>query len=117
MIIKKKSYSIVNPGLLFSLLCLLFLSSVILYSQDQQASKDVYVDDQGVMRWSLNDEEVMGFGVNYSVPFAHAYRSAKRMGVDVKKPLTMMFIILRDWDLTFIVYMYGIRKLAISMGI
>jgi hypothetical protein len=27
----------------------------------------------------------MGFGVNYTVPFAHAYRSAQKMNIDVKK--------------------------------
>lgn len=50
----------------------------------QAQKKDVYVDNKGVMRWGHNKEEVKGFGVNYSVPFAHAYRSAERMGVDVK---------------------------------
>lgn len=49
--------------------------------------KDVYVDKKGVMRWGHNKEEVKGFGVNYSAPFAHAYRSAKRLGVDVKQAI------------------------------
>lgn len=45
-------------------------------------SGDVHVDEQGVMRWTESDEEIKGFGVNYTVPFAHAYRSAKKLGVD-----------------------------------
>lgn len=47
-------------------------------------NSNVYVDDDGVMRWENTNEEVKGFGVNYSVPFAHAYRSAKKLGIDPK---------------------------------
>lgn len=43
-----------------------------------------YVDAQGVLRWSASRKEVYGFGVNYTVPFAHAYRSAKKLGIDPK---------------------------------
>ncbi len=39
------------------------------------------------MRWEATQEEVHGFGVNYTVPFAHAFRSAKRTGVDPKKAI------------------------------
>jgi len=49
-----------------------------------QRNEDVYVDDKGVMRWGGTNEEVHGFGVNYSVPFAHAYRSAKKKDLDIK---------------------------------
>ncbi|WP_372920057.1 cellulase family glycosylhydrolase [Salegentibacter sp.] len=49
-----------------------------------QEKGDVYVDDTGLMRWGHNDAEVKGFGVNYSAPFAHGYRSAQKLGVDVK---------------------------------
>ncbi|TRO65214.1 cellulase family glycosylhydrolase [Christiangramia sabulilitoris] len=54
-----------------------------LSAQNQQKG-DVYVDDSGIMRWGHNDEEVHGFGVNYSSPFAHAYRSAEKKGLDIK---------------------------------
>lgn len=47
----------------------------------------VFIDDKGVMRWSHDSQEVKGFGVNYSAPFAHAYRSAQHLGVDVKKAM------------------------------
>ena len=50
-------------------------------------SNHVYVDDQGVMRWQNSDQEVQGFGVNYSAPFAHAFRSAQKLGVNVKKAM------------------------------
>lgn len=52
-----------------------------------QKSGDVYVDKQGVMRWGATDEEVRGFGVNYTVPFAYAFRVAKQLGVSPEKAI------------------------------
>ncbi len=46
-----------------------------------------YVDDQGLLRKTTDDSEVHGFGVNYSVPFAHAYRMAERMGINHKEAI------------------------------
>ena len=51
------------------------------------AKGETFVDDNGVIRWSATNQEVHGFGVNYTVPFAHAYRTAKALGVDVKKAM------------------------------
>jgi len=48
---------------------------------------NVYVDDQGIMRWEKTKEEVHGFGVNYTLPFAHAYRAATALGVDKEKAI------------------------------
>lgn len=56
-------------------------------TQENHPEKDVYVDQNGVMRWAENKKEVHGFGVNYTVPFAHAYRQAKKMGIDPKKAI------------------------------
>ena len=42
------------------------------------------VDEKGIIRWEPSGEEVKGFGVNYSAPFAHAYRSAEKLGLDIK---------------------------------
>ncbi|NJB71948.1 hypothetical protein GGR42_002410 [Saonia flava] len=53
----------------------------------QNNKKDVYVDSKGVMHWGDTKKEVKGFGVNYSTPFAHVYRSAKRMGIDPKEAM------------------------------
>lgn len=44
--------------------------------------RGVLVDDQGVMRWADTREEIHGFGDNYTVPFAHAYRSAVKLGIN-----------------------------------
>ena len=67
----------------FILLLTNFYSNEV-YSQKE---KNVYVDKQGVMRWGNTKKEVKGFGVNYSVPFAHAYRSAKSMGINIKEAI------------------------------
>ena len=56
-------------------------------SASNAQSKDVYVDDSGIMRWGDSKKEVQGFGVNYTVPFAHAYRSAEKLGVDKKEAI------------------------------
>jgi hypothetical protein len=53
-------------------------------AQNTKPICEVYVDNKGVMRFEKTKIEVRGFGVNYTVPFAHAYRSAKRLGIDPK---------------------------------
>ncbi|TDN87634.1 cellulase (glycosyl hydrolase family 5) [Salegentibacter sp. 24] len=60
------------------------LLSIFGFSQEKE---NVYVDDEGLMRWGHNDKEVKGFGVNYSVPFAHAYRSGQQLDVDLKQAI------------------------------
>ena len=37
----------------------------------------VYIDGKGVMRWSDTRKEASFYGVNYTLPFAHAYRAMK----------------------------------------
>lgn len=70
---------------LYSLYFIVLMCLVSLTSFSQK--KDVYVDKNGVMRWGDTKEEVYGFGVNYTAPFAHAYRSAKKLNVDLKKAI------------------------------
>ncbi|MCB7480728.1 cellulase family glycosylhydrolase [Christiangramia sediminis] len=64
------------------LIALLLLTSGMIAQSGLK--NDVYVDEEGVMRWGNNNEEVHGFGVNYSAPFAHAFRSAQKKGLDIK---------------------------------
>ena len=64
------------------LVCLAVLSTHPLLGQSS-----AFVDDNGVMRWGDSNKEVYGFGVNYTVPFAHAYRSALKLGVDPKQAI------------------------------
>lgn len=44
----------------------------------------IYIDGNGVMRWSDTRREASFFGVNYTLPFAHAYRALGYKGVDRK---------------------------------
>ena len=43
------------------------------------------VDEQGVLRWQDNREEVALFGVNYYTPFWHNYPDLKAVGADHKQ--------------------------------
>ena len=94
------------------ILIVLNLSSFTLFSQTISNKNNVFVDENGIMRWENTKAEVKGFGVNYSVPFAHAFRIAKKLGVNPKKLLITTFIILQDWVSIYIVCMFGILKLA-----
>lgn len=44
----------------------------------------IYIDSKGVMRWSDTKAEASFYGVNYTLPFAHAYRAIQRLGIDPK---------------------------------
>jgi hypothetical protein len=73
--------------IIFLALSITVANQVVAQGVKNDKKGDVFVDDSGIMRWGHNQEEVKGFGVNYSVPFAHAYRSGKKMGVDLKKEM------------------------------
>ncbi len=75
-----QNISTIKSNLAFLLLLYAGISSA-------QNRSDVYVDKNGVMRWSNNNAEVVGFGVNYTVPFAHAYRAAKILNVSLEKAI------------------------------
>ncbi|RQP18269.1 MAG: hypothetical protein EAS52_06020, partial [Parapedobacter sp.] len=47
----------------------------------------IYVDDQGVMRWSDTRQEAAFYGVNYCLPFAHGYRAIDYLGKDHKQAI------------------------------
>lgn len=68
-----------------TLLC--YLAPQVFSQPGNKKSNDVFVDDKGVMRWGKSGAEVQGFGVNYTVPFAHAYRSAVQLGVSHKQAI------------------------------
>ncbi|GHA29454.1 hypothetical protein GCM10007103_08340 [Salinimicrobium marinum] len=65
----------------------LLMSGDVLAQSSKTTKQDVYVDDTGVMRWGHNEKEVKGFGVNYSAPFAHGYRTAQTLGVNLKEAI------------------------------
>ena len=70
---------------LLALLLMLLAGSVS--AQRSAKSSDVYVDKNGVIRWSKSNAEVQGFGVNYTAPFAHGYSTAKKLGVNLEKAI------------------------------
>jgi hypothetical protein len=49
----------------------------------------VFVDEHGVLRWRTSGDEVALFGVNYTTPFAYAYRAHQRLGLSLKKAIDM----------------------------
>jgi Cellulase (glycosyl hydrolase family 5) len=68
---------------------LLFALLVLLPAVAQAAENEpsAYVDSRGVMRWTTSGKEVALFGVNYTAPFAHAFRAHQRLGVPIKNAI------------------------------
>ena len=68
--------------------CYLVLS-ILLFSIQGKSQKHTptYVDRSGVLRWTGTQKEVSLFGVNYTLPFAHAFRAHGYLGVDYKKAI------------------------------
>jgi len=69
-------------------LCILFVINQQLHAQKAPKTNNlVYVDKQGVLRWTKDKTEASFFGVNYTTPFAHAYRAHNALGVDLEKAI------------------------------
>lgn len=66
---------------ILTFICLLFIFTGI---QGKTNPPIIYIDGNGVMRWSDTREEASFFGTNYTLPFAHAYRALGYMGLDRK---------------------------------
>lgn len=66
------------------IISLVFIFCFITFTTLKADEGKIYVDAHGVMRKVENHEEVSYFGVNYTVPFAHAYRALGYLGVDRK---------------------------------
>ncbi|NIS63879.1 MAG: hypothetical protein GTO05_01785, partial [Gemmatimonadales bacterium] len=63
------------------------LTAGLFTSVGAQERGPVTVGDDGVMRWTATGAEVAQFGVNYSAPFAHAYRAFGQLGMDRKQAI------------------------------
>lgn len=63
------------------LLTMVCLSSFLGGLNSQTRSDQIYIDDNGIMHWKADKTEVQGFGVNYTLPFAHEYRMARKTGI------------------------------------
>ncbi|MGN1245051.1 MAG: hypothetical protein ACI4UN_00315 [Muribaculaceae bacterium] len=57
------------------------------YAGCKGSANGVYVDKHGVMRDASTRDEVAYYGVNYTLPFAHAYRAVKAAGVNLKEAI------------------------------
>ncbi|SMD42856.1 hypothetical protein SAMN00777080_1423 [Aquiflexum balticum DSM 16537] len=59
------------------------------YAQKKKTkeSNPVYVDENGILRWQESKKEASFFGVNYSTPFAFAYRAHQSLGVDLEQAI------------------------------
>jgi hypothetical protein len=54
--------------------------TLIFFAASAQKTEEIptiYVDKSGVMRWSDSRKEASFYGVNYTLPFAHAYRAIR----------------------------------------
>lgn len=63
-------------------ICLLFAWMNLQGKSD--STPIIYIDGNGVMRWSDTQEEASFFGTNYTLPFAHSYRALGYLGLDRK---------------------------------
>ncbi len=61
-------------------LCCLMTCHILPAQEKTDAT--IYVDKSGVMRWSDTRREASFYGVNYTVPFAHAYRALGYLHID-----------------------------------
>lgn len=92
-------YSTINPvSMLFTrinrnmgrIILITVFSCCILnaaHSQGRNKKNLVYVDPQGVIRYTDNNKEASFFGVNYTVPFAYGYRSHQALAIDHEKAI------------------------------
>jgi len=70
--------------------CILFCLLLFVTNSSAQSKTEtpkIYIDTKGVMRWSNNLEEASFYGVNYTTPFAHAYRAIKLQGGNHKEAI------------------------------
>ena len=68
---------------------LIFLLAMMMIScnqiKDSQELDRIIIDNEGVMRYASSGDEATFFGVNYTAPFAHAYRALGYLGKDHKE--------------------------------
>jgi hypothetical protein len=72
--------AVISRGVNFAagILALLAISGTAVTAEPRAST---FVDASGVMRWTASGEEIAQFGVNYTTPFAHAFRAHRRLGI------------------------------------
>jgi len=53
----------------------------------QEKASPVFIDRDGIMRYADSRKEASFFGVNYTVPFAHAYRALGYLNIDHRQAI------------------------------
>ena len=66
-------------------LALLLAAAPLAAQQSSRATRPVYVDSAGTIRWRDSGEEVRLFGANYTLPSASDYRAPGYLGLDRHK--------------------------------
>ena len=71
----------------FSGISILSFEKTLAQTGSKKTPNLVYMDKEGVLRYSANKAEASFFGVNYTTAFAYAYRAHKALGVDLEKAI------------------------------
>src|ERR1035438_4253946 len=66
----------------FQLAGFVLLAAIGLFAQAAPVEGSIYIDDNGIMRWTSSGKEIALLGVNYAVPFAHGYRAIGYVGAN-----------------------------------
>src|SRR6201991_2670658 len=74
-------------ALAFTVAFLVTVDHSLIAQKNQKTTNLVYVDKQGVLKWTKDNKEASFFGVNYTTPFAYAYRAHKALNVDLEKAI------------------------------
>jgi hypothetical protein len=76
-------------GLKYLLVGLIWSISYEVFGQKTTAVETtrIHIDKEGIMRWQGTEKEALFFGVNYTAPFAHAYRAHKQLEVDLEEAI------------------------------
>jgi len=73
----------------YRLTCMLLLALPVAALAQEPGLRPVEVDQRGIMRWVDDKSEVALFGVNYTAPFAYAYRAFGYVNADRKAAIDM----------------------------
>lgn len=74
-------------NLIKSLLALLFVPLLAEAQQSGASRNEIYIDPKGILRLQGSNQEASYFGVNYTLPFAYAYRSHKKLNIDIEQAI------------------------------
>lgn len=67
---------------------MLMLCTLFVHAQKKKPARpSVFVDKEGVMRWTSDKKEASFFGVNYTAPFAYSYRAHKALHADLEEAI------------------------------